>query len=61
MKHDILRDYSIGMANSVVSDLMSFSKELEEYAESNSMPDICNIAQSLSGEAAKTKYLLTLS
>jgi hypothetical protein len=34
---------------------------LEEYGESNNMPDIENVAQSLSGEAAKTLYLLTLS
>lgn len=61
MKHDMLRDYSIGISNSVVSDLISFAKELEEYGEANNMCDIENIAQSLSGEAAKTKYLLTLS
>jgi DNA-binding ferritin-like protein len=61
MKHDMLRDYSIGISSSVVSDLISFAKELEEYGEANNMCDIENIAQSLSGEAAKTKYLLTLS
>jgi len=61
VKHEMLRDYSIGIATSVVSDLMSFAKELQSYASSNGMPDIENIAQSLSGEAAKTKYLLTLS
>ena len=61
IKHDMLRDYSIGISNSVVSDLISFAKELEEFGEANNMCDIENIAQSLSGEAAKTKYLLTLS
>jgi DNA-binding ferritin-like protein len=60
-KHEMLRDYSIGLPKSVVNDLKMFAKELEEYAESNNMPDIENIAQSLSGEAAKTLYLLTLS
>ena len=60
-KHEMLRDYSIGITKSVVTDLKSFASELESYAESNSMPDIENIAQSLSGEAAKTLYLLTLS
>jgi DNA-binding ferritin-like protein len=60
-KHDMLRDYSIGITKSVVNDLKMFAKELEEYGESNNMPDIENIAQSLSGEAAKTLYLLTLS
>jgi len=61
MKHDMLRDYSIGITKSVVNDLKMFAKELEEYGESNNMPDIENVAQSLSGEAAKTLYLLTLS
>ena len=45
----------------VVVSLISFADQLEEYAEANNMPDICNISQSLSGEAAKTKFLLTLS
>ena len=45
----------------VVLNLISFAKQLEEYAEANNMPDIENISQSLSGEAAKTKFLLTLS
>ena len=60
-KHEMLRDYSIGIAKSVVIDLKSFASELESYGESNNMPDIENIAQGLSGEAAKTLYLLTLS
>lgn len=45
----------------VVVALISFAEQLEEYAEANGMPDIENISQSLSGEAAKVKYLLTLS
>lgn len=45
----------------VVSALITFAEQLEEYAEANGMPDIENISQSLSGEAAKVKYLLTLS
>ena len=61
MKHEMLRDYSIGITKSVVNDLKIFAKELEEYGEANNMCDIENIAQSLSGEAAKTLYLLTLS
>jgi hypothetical protein len=44
-----------------VSDLMNFASELKMYGERNSFHDICNLADSLSGEAAKTKYLLTLS
>jgi DNA-binding ferritin-like protein len=48
-------------ANSVVTALMDFSSNLKRYAESNSYHDIANLADALSGEAAKTKYLLTLS
>jgi DNA-binding ferritin-like protein len=48
-------------ANSVVTALMDFSSNLKSYAESNSYHDIANLADALSGEAAKTKYLLTLS
>jgi hypothetical protein len=45
----------------VVSELMSFASSLKVYGESNSYHDIANLADALSGEAAKTKYLLTLS
>ena len=48
-------------ATSVVSDLLSFASALKAYGEKNSFHDVCNLADSLSGEAAKTKYLLTLS
>jgi len=48
-------------ATAVVTNLMSFASELKMYGERNSFHDICNLADSLSGEAAKTKYLLTLS
>ncbi len=48
-------------ATTVVSDLMSFASELKAFGEKNSYHDISNLADSLSGEAAKTKYLLTLS
>ena len=44
-----------------VSDLLSFASVLKAYGEKNSYHDVCNLADSLSGEAAKTKYLLTLS
>lgn len=46
---------------SVVTELMNFASELKKYGEANSYHDVCNLADSLSGEAAKTKYLLTLS
>lgn len=48
-------------ASIVVSELMSFASSLKSFAESNSFHDIANLADALSGEAAKTKYLLTLS
>lgn len=48
-------------ATVVVSDLIGFASELKAYGEKNSYHDISNLADSLSGEAAKTKYLLTLS
>jgi len=43
------------------TDLMSFASALKMYGEKNSFHDVCNLADALSGEAAKTKYLLTLS
>lgn len=45
----------------VVKDLGVFASELKAYAEVNKFHDISNLADALSGEAAKTKYLLTLS
>ncbi len=48
-------------ANSVVTALMDFSSNLKAYGETNRFHDIANLADALSGEAAKTKYLLTLS
>jgi hypothetical protein len=48
-------------ATAIVSELMSFSSSLKSYGESNGYHDVSNLADALSGEAAKTKYLLTLS
>ena len=48
-------------AIAVVSELMNFASQLKQYGESNGYHDVCNLADSLSGKAAKTKYLLTLS
>jgi DNA-binding ferritin-like protein len=56
-----IKDYTPGMAEQVVNELQKFAQQLEEFGESNNMPDIENIAQSLSGDAAQTKYRLTLS
>jgi hypothetical protein len=52
---------SAATADSVVSELISFASSLRSFAESKGYQDISNLADSLSGEAAKTKYLLTLS
>ncbi len=48
-------------ATIVVSELMSFASSLKSFAEGSGYHDIANLADALSGEAAKTKYLLTLS
>lgn len=45
----------------VVDELMSFASLLKVYGESNKYHDISNLADALSGEAAKAKYLLNLS
>lgn len=60
-KVDAFKDYGVGVSDMVINELQTFAKQLESYGASNGMPDIENIAQSLSGDAAKTKYLLTLS
>lgn len=60
-KIDALKDYSTGMPNQVVRELVKFAHDLEEFGEMNNMPDIENIAQSLSGEASQSLYRLTLS
>ena len=44
-----------------VLDLLSFASSLKTYGENNGYHDVCNLADALSGEAAKVKYLLTLS
>lgn len=56
-----LKEYAEGVSNQVVTELMSFAKQLQNYGATHNMPDIENVAQSLSGTAAKTKFLLTLS
>lgn len=48
-------------AERCASDVMAFASSLKMYGEKNGYHDVCNLADSLSGEAAKTKYLLTLS
>jgi len=48
-------------ANMVVSDIINFAHQLMTWAEANRYCDVENLAQELSGEAAKVRYLLTLS
>lgn len=56
-----LEPLSASTSNVVVNELISFAKSLKEYGEMNCYQDVCNLSDSLSGEAAKTKYLLTLT
>lgn len=56
--------YSIVLENkdslSVVNDLELFSKRLGDWAKSKRYGDIENMAQELSGQSMKIKYLLSL-
>ena len=45
----------------LVEEIIKFAEELMNFADTSKYLEISNMAQSLSGEAAKTKYLLTLS
>jgi DNA-binding ferritin-like protein len=45
----------------LVDNILMFSSKLKMYAEQNNYLDVSNLADELSGQAAKTKYLLTLS
>jgi hypothetical protein len=59
LKIDLISEGVI--ANNVVSDLIIFAHDLKEWAKSNNYDDVENLAQSLSGEAAKIRYKLTQS
>lgn len=48
-------------ANVVVAEMMSWASQLKSYGEMNGYHDICSLADELSGESAKCKYLLTFS
>jgi len=48
-------------AMSCVEDICYFATKLKEYGDKNMYHDISNLADELSGQGAKTKYLLTLS
>ena len=49
------------MPTRILTDLKDFASQLERYGSSKGYPDIENMAQSLSGIASQTLYLLTLS
>lgn len=53
--------YSKEAVTGLCDDIVDFASKLETWATSKKYADIQNIAQSLSGLGAKTKYLLTLS
>lgn len=48
-------------SSSVVNEIKSWAAELGTFARMNGYSDIDNMSQDLSGHAAKTLYLLTLS
>ena len=48
-------------ANKIVENIISYSEELSKFAKANRYSDLDNMAQELSGNAAKTLFLLTLS
>lgn len=48
-------------SSTLAVDLINFAANLKQFAESNSYNDIANMADELSGEASKIRYLLTLS
>lgn len=53
--------YEGAVSNTIVSDLITFAHELKNWAKLNNYDDVENLAQSLSGEAAKVRYKLTQS
>lgn len=45
----------------VVTELIAYAASLRSFADMNGYLDVGSLADSLSGEAAKTKYLLSLT
>ncbi len=58
---DEVPEYSHAESLKLAKDIKAFSYELEMWAEEKKYCDISNVAQSLSGLAAKTLYKLTLT
>jgi DNA-binding ferritin-like protein len=48
-------------AGALAVEMSNFASALKQYGEMNAYHDVCNLADSLSGEVSKFKYLLTLS
>ena len=48
-------------SSTILSELINYSNELSNFAKANNYSDLDNMAQELSGNAAKTLFLLTLS
>jgi hypothetical protein len=60
-KIDSITDYSIGEPIRTLYELKDFAKNLQSFANLKGYSNIENLAQDLSGKAAKTLYLLTQS
>lgn len=56
-----IKNWEVNISNTVVKELIKFSKDLENFGKQNNMPDIENIAQSLSGLGNQTIYRLSLT
>lgn len=56
-----LKNYSPGASMLLVNELKQFASDLSQYAIKEGMPSVDDISQDLSGQAAKTAYLLTLT
>ena len=61
MPVETVKNYSMGIPDQVIGDVINFAKQLEQFGSTNNMSDIENIAQSLSGDFAKYRYRLNLS
>jgi hypothetical protein len=58
-KIDAIVDYTPGYPTKIVGELKDFAQQLQVFADGKKYGDISNLAQDLSGKAAKTLYLLT--
>jgi len=54
-------NYSPQAVQSFLDEIQLFSKQLEEFGETSGYCNLSNLAEELSGLAASTRYLLTLS